>query len=174
MPSRADTDSFDAFYATHYAPLAAQVAVYLGDRAEGEDVTQEAFCRAWRHWPQLAGGANPAGWVSTVAYRLAASRWRRLRTALRHRQRTRPQSVPPPDADHLDLSLDLSAALRTLPDAQRRAVVLHYLADLPVDEIAARERVPIGTVKSWLHRARTRLAAELTEEHREGASSDPR
>ncbi|GAA3393022.1 RNA polymerase sigma factor [Cryptosporangium minutisporangium] len=154
---------FDEFYAANFAALAAQITVYLGDRAEAEDITQEAFCRAWRHWPQISGGTNPVGWVHTVAYRLAVSRWRRLRVAVAHRLRHRPQSIPPPDGGRLDLQ----AALATLPDAQRRVVVLHYLADLGVDEIAAREGVPVGTVKSWLHRGRARLATALD---REGAA----
>jgi RNA polymerase sigma-70 factor (ECF subfamily) len=55
----------------------------------------------------------------------------------------------------------LVAALATLPANHRRALVLHYLADLPVDEIAERERVAAGTVKSWLHRGRAALAARL-------------
>ena len=53
------------------------------------------------------------------------------------------------------------ALLAALPAQQRRAVVLHYLADLSVAEVADREGVPEGTVKSWLHRARTALAARL-------------
>lgn len=52
----------------------------------------------------------------------------------------------------------LAQALATLPDKQRRAVILFYVADLPVHAIAAQEGVPDGTVKSWLHRGRTALA----------------
>jgi RNA polymerase sigma-70 factor, ECF subfamily len=156
-------NQFDDFYTAHYPAVAAQMAAYLGDRAEAEDITQEAFCRAWRRWPQISRYDNPVGWVHTVAHRMAISRWRRLRTALAHRLRHRQEVVPPPDPGRLDLV----SALATLPDAQRRVVVLHYLADLGVDEIAAREGVPVGTVKSWLHRGRARLATTL--DNREGA-----
>jgi len=149
---------FDEFYTDRFPALAAQIAVYLGDRAEAEDVAQEAFCRAWRHWSAIS--ADPVPWVHTVAYRLATSRWRRLKVALAHRIRTRPQDVPPPDAARLDLM----NALAGLPDAQRRAIVLHYLADLSVEQIAAREGVAAGTVKSWLHRGRARLATVLENE----------
>ncbi|GAA0238965.1 SigE family RNA polymerase sigma factor [Cryptosporangium japonicum] len=155
---------FDEFYRRHYAIVAAQIALFLGDRAEAEDIAQEAFCRAWNRWSQVSGYDNPAGWVHTVSHRLAISRWRRLRTALTHRLRHRSEVVPPPDPGRVDLV----SALATLPDAQRRVVVLHYLADLGVDEIAAREGVPVGTVKSWLHRGRTRLATALDQ--REGAT----
>ncbi|HLT09452.1 MAG TPA: RNA polymerase sigma factor, partial [Micromonosporaceae bacterium] len=54
-------------------------------------------------------------------------------------------------------------ALATLPENQRRAVVLHYLAGLSVQEIADQSGMSPGTVKSWLHRARGSLAAQLRE-----------
>lgn len=148
---------FDAFYTARFRPLAAQIAVYLGDRSEAEDITQEAFCRAWRQWSAIGADGDPIGWLHTVAYRLAASRWRRLKVALAHRHRQRPLDVAPPDPARVDL-MD---ALAGLPDAQRRAIVLHYLADLSVEDIAGREGVATGTVKSWLHRGRGRLATAL-------------
>jgi len=55
-------------------------------------------------------------------------------------------------------------ALAGLPDRQRRAVVMHYLADMSVTEIADHEDVPEGTVKSWLHRGRAALGAQLSPE----------
>jgi RNA polymerase sigma-70 factor (ECF subfamily) len=57
----------------------------------------------------------------------------------------------------------LTQALATLPERQRRAVILHYLADLPISEVARQEGVGENTVKSWLYRGRTGLAAQLTE-----------
>jgi RNA polymerase sigma-70 factor (ECF subfamily) len=59
----------------------------------------------------------------------------------------------------------LVAALATLPAAQRRAMVLRYLADLTVAEIAERENVAEGTVKSWLSRGRAALAVQLRPAH---------
>jgi RNA polymerase sigma-70 factor (ECF subfamily) len=55
----------------------------------------------------------------------------------------------------------LVVALRTLPAQHRRAVVLHYLADLSVTEIAVDTGAAVGTVKSWLHRGRVQLAEAL-------------
>ncbi|WP_344654176.1 SigE family RNA polymerase sigma factor [Cryptosporangium japonicum] len=148
---------FDEFYTANFAAIGTQIAAYLGDRAEAEDITQEAFCRAWRRWSRVSGYGDPVAWVRTVAYRLAVSRWRRIRVAFAHRRQQRAEPAPPPDPEWLDLV----AALGTLPAQQRRAVVLFYLGDLSIDEIADREGVPAGTVKSWLHRARGRLAVEL-------------
>ena len=57
----------------------------------------------------------------------------------------------------------LVAALKQLPEAQRRALVLHHLADLPVHEVARETGVPEGTVKARLSRGRAALAALLTD-----------
>lgn len=80
-----------------------------------------------------------------------------------HRRQHGEPVVAGPEPDHVALV----EALASLPAAQRRAMVLRYLADLPVAEIADREGVPEGTVRSWLHRGRATLAARLGPEHME-------
>jgi RNA polymerase sigma-70 factor (ECF subfamily) len=59
--------------------------------------------------------------------------------------------------------VDLQRAIAGLPEGQRRAVVLHHLADLTVDDVAEVLGVSAGTVKTQLHRGRTRLAEVLHE-----------
>ena len=61
----------------------------------------------------------------------------------------------------------LTQALRQLPMQQRRALALHYLLDLPVSQIAAETGAAEGTVKSWLARGRTALAAMLAQAQEE-------
>ena len=63
----------------------------------------------------------------------------------------------------LDDTVALVTALRTLPERQRVVLVLHYLADLPVGQIAAELRCPIGSVKAWLSRGREGLALALKD-----------
>jgi RNA polymerase sigma-70 factor (ECF subfamily) len=155
----ADTTDFSAFYAASLPGLCAQLYVHTGNLAEAQDVVQEAFTRAYTRWHTIHTYDDPVAWVRKVAWNLATSRWRRMRrlVALDH-----------PDADQVvaELSPDrvaLQKALATLPPRQRKAVVLHYLADLPISEIAALTGAAEGTVKSWLHRARTTLATRLQE-----------
>jgi RNA polymerase sigma-70 factor (ECF subfamily) len=151
---------FDRFYQTWYGRLCAQVHAYLDDRAEAEDLVQEAFLRAWQRWPEIHRYDDPVAWVRRVAWNLATSRLRRLVTAGRALRRQPPPAVAPgADPDHVALV----AALRRLPERQRRVIVLHHIADLPVLEIAAELGVPKGTVVSWLHRGRAQLAVELSE-----------
>jgi RNA polymerase sigma-70 factor (ECF subfamily) len=71
--------------------------------------------------------------------------------------------VPPAGAEHVDLV----RALRQLPLAQREVLVLHYVAELPLDEVARQLRLPLGTVKSRLNRARKALTEQFRDE-REG------
>jgi RNA polymerase sigma-70 factor (ECF subfamily) len=59
--------------------------------------------------------------------------------------------------------VDLQRAIAALPAGQRRAIVLHHLCDLPVDQVAEVLAVRPGTIKTHLHRGRAALAAELGE-----------
>ncbi|WP_344616048.1 SigE family RNA polymerase sigma factor [Dactylosporangium salmoneum] len=150
---------FDEFYAAYFQPLTVQLFAYTGDMAAAQDVVQEAFCRALSRWKRVAEMDDPAAWVRRVAWNLATSRWRRARTAMAFARRHREEHVAAPSPDRVALA----QALATLPEQQRRAVILHYLADLPISDIARQEGVAEGTVKSWLHRGRTALATRLTD-----------
>ena len=150
---------FDDFYHAHFRGLVVQLAAYTGDRSQAQDLVQDAFCQAFTRWDRVAGYDDPLAWVRRVAWNLAHNRWRRLRTAQAYLRRQRETHVAGPNPDRVAVD----AALALLPPRQRRAVILHYLADLSVAEIADQERVAEGTVKSWLHRGRTALAAHLRE-----------
>jgi len=153
------TIDFDEFYHAHFRSLTVQLAAYTGDLHQAQDLTQEAFCRAFARWAKLIHYDDPLAWIRRVAWNLARSRWRRLRTARSFLSRQREEHSPGPTPDRVALT----AALTLLPPNHRRAVVLHYLADMSVTEIARQERVAEGTVKSWLHRGRSALATHLTE-----------
>jgi len=154
------TLSFEEFYGAHFQSLTVQLYAYAGDLADAQDVVQEAFCRALDRWPRVSRLDDPGAWIRRVAWNLATSQWRRAMTAARFVRRHREETVPGPGPDRIALA----AALATLPARHRRAVILHYLADVPVSEIAAQLNTTDGTVKSWLHRGRATLAAALTDE----------
>lgn len=148
-------------YASTYSRLVSVVAVAAGSRAEAEEVVQEAFVRLLPRWSTVSRYDSPEAWVRSVAFRLLANRHRRARVARRLMGRSQPvEQSPPVNADRVDIR----RALAALPLARRQVVVLHYLLDLPVAEIAAELGIPIGTVKSRLSRGREALTALLGED----------
>jgi RNA polymerase sigma-70 factor, ECF subfamily len=156
-----DEAEFDAFYTASFQRVAAQVYAMIGDRDEAQECVQEAFVRAWAHRRRLDRAEHPEAWVRTVAYRLAVSRWRRTSKGRRLQDRAvaAPTSTPAPSESHVAVV----TALRRLPEAQRRALVLHHIADLPVHAVALETGVPVGTVKARLSRGRAALAALLAD-----------
>jgi RNA polymerase sigma-70 factor (ECF subfamily) len=159
-PGPAAEQAVGELYHACYRRLVTQVYGFTGDLAEAQDVVQEAFARALARAGGLAGIDNPEAWLRTVAINAVRRRWRRRRLLdtilLRDRPLTRTVE-PPPGPERADLR----AALATLPEAFRQVVVLHYFADLSVDEISTLLEVPTGTIKSRLSRARAALAERL-------------
>lgn len=155
-------EEFDLFFASTQRRLVGQVALVTGDVGAAQDAVQEAFVRAWQHRSRLDRDAGPEAWVRTTAMRLAVSSWRRRRREV----------GPAADADRVTAGptpdrVALTAALARLPREQRVALVLHYICDLPIEQIAAETRSPVGTVKARLSRGRTALAALLGDGTRE-------
>jgi len=152
-------DDFDMFYAATSRRLVRQVFAMTGDLGEAEDAVQEAYIRAWRRWPRIRGYEDPEAWLRVVAYRISVNSWRKARNRLAAHRVGRQRELP-------GLSPDLVAlvsALRKIPEAQRRAIVLHHLAGLSVEEIAHETGAPAGTVKARLARGRRALAPLVSE-----------
>jgi RNA polymerase sigma-70 factor (ECF subfamily) len=155
-------EEFDDFYANSFRRLVGQLQAMIGDRDEAQECVQEAFVRAWSHRRKLDRAEHPEAWVRTVAYRLAVSRWRRSLRGRRAPDRALSSSgtSAPPSENHVAVV----AALKRLPEAQRRVLVLHHIADLPVHVVAREVGAPEGTVKARLSRGRAALAALLADE----------
>jgi RNA polymerase sigma-70 factor, ECF subfamily len=159
---------FDELYASSYARLVAQLHALVGSRDEAEECVQEAFVRAWSHRRRLQTAQGPEAWVRTTAYRLGVSRWRRV---VRGRRPADRAITPSPTAPPLsEAHVAVVSALRSLPEEQRVALVLHHFADLPVAEVARETGVPEGTVKARLSRGRAALAALLADDLPEGTT----
>lgn len=155
-----DEEWFASLYETCYRRLVLIVLAGTRDLAEAEEVVQEAFVTAYAKRDTVRAADNPEAWICTVALNVGRRRWRRRGIADRLSGRAQ-DSAPADLGDVRAENADLYQAIRALPVAQREAVFLHHLADLPVEEIAVRVGVPIGTVKSRLARGRTALAGQL-------------
>ena len=167
MPRASAVDRVQEVYATSYRRLVGQLTGVTGDTADAEDAVMEAFARAVNSSRSFLAADNPEAWLRTVAVNVTRTRWRRSRFFRDVSHRLVAQESY---ADLPDDRIVLLAALRQLPAAQREAIALHHLADLPVHEVAEAVGAPVGTVKARLARGRTALAALLAES---GPATDP-
>ena len=175
-PKGAGMDGVDAVhqaYQAYYHRLVGQLYGLIGDLPEAQDVVHEAYARALVRPQRFVEVQDPEAWLRTVALNVARTRFRRRwvfdRLVRSNRIRRGADTVPGLSPDRVALV----AALRSLHRPTREAVVLHYLADLPVTEVAAALGVSPGTIKARLSRGRAALARHLSDEPDASHGSPP-
>jgi RNA polymerase sigma-70 factor, ECF subfamily len=148
---------YSVFFRREYATVARMVNLVVHDQGRAEELAQEAFIQLLRHWRRVSSYDNPEAWVRRVAVRLAIKHAKR-----EHRRRTlERQSVSGVSSQETGFSLD--ETLRELSARQRAAIVLHYYEGQPIEQIALMMGCSQNTVKSHLHRGRSRLRDLLTQ-----------
>jgi RNA polymerase sigma factor (sigma-70 family) len=142
----------------------AQAYRMLADRAEAEDVTQEALMRLWRAAPDWrAGEGQVSTWLHRVVANLCIDRLRRRREAALEDlpEPADPAAAPAERMDEATRLRALSDALATLPERQAQAVALRHLEGLSNPQIAAIMQIGVEAVESLTARGRRALAAAL-------------
>ena len=135
-----------------------------GREEDARDATQDAFLTALRRLSTFRGDAAFTTWLHRVAVNACYDLLRRRGRGPVLERDADLGVEPPPVADHaddVDLSVDVRRALLEVPEDYRVVMLLHDVHDLPYDEVAQIVGVPVGTVKSRLHRAKQRLAQRL-------------
>lgn len=145
---------FDQFFAQQYERCVRVARRVVGRDDVARELAAEAFVRAWVRRHRLHDEV-PAAWITTVTRNLAIDSVRRRLAEL-----SPPPSTPSPE-DASVAKVTIADALRALPERQRSAIALRYLADCSEDEVAGLLRVSKGTVKVHLHRGLKRLRTLL-------------
>jgi RNA polymerase sigma-70 factor (ECF subfamily) len=158
-----DESAFDAFFQDSWGRLQSQAYVLTGSREQAQDLTQEAFLRAWKHWRKVSVFDDPEGWTRRVLHNLCIESWRRSRSSRSQADNIPIRSSEFPSTDHLELA----QAMRSLPGNQARALLLHDGLGMTSHETAAEIGVPEGTVRSWLSRSRKAVANRLEQSDRD-------
>jgi RNA polymerase sigma-70 factor (ECF subfamily) len=143
---------FEGVYLEGFERVYKAALVLSGNRHVAEEAAQEAFAKALERWGRLGGEQWALGWVITTALNL-------VRRA--HRGRATSVSMPELTEQDTDGSVDLWNGIRQLSRRQQEAIALHYIADLPQDQVAKAMGCEKGTVKAHLWRARQQLARFL-------------
>ena len=162
-------EDFEALVRRHQDAIFAFALNLTGQRAEADDVAQEAFVRAWRAYggydQERRSLLKERPWLHRIALNVFRNRLRRpvpleLNEAIAAAPAARePETVALRNAERARLRRQVLA----LPRPYREAVVLHHVQGLPLAEAAEVLGVPVGTVKSNCHRGLRRLQERLRE-----------
>jgi RNA polymerase sigma-70 factor, ECF subfamily len=172
---RGDKRAFELLVAKYQRKLGRLLSRMVRDPAEVEDVTQEAFIKAYRALPSFRGDSAFYTWL----YRIAINTAKNYLVALGRRAPTTTEfdnedaenfddaealrdSATPEDHLHgKQIAETVNRAMATLPEDLRTAITLREIDGLAYEEIATLMNCPIGTVRSRIFRAREAIAAEL-------------
>jgi RNA polymerase sigma-70 factor (ECF subfamily) len=161
-------DAFGQLVEQHQRRLYALTLMIVREPAGAEEVTQDAFVRAYTHLDQYDERRPFYPWVATIAVRLAQN-WLRAHGRDMRREGTALEDAPEPSVapGALDALLagernsQIWQAVAALSSAERTAVVLYYRDEMGVREIARAMGVTAGTIKTLLFRARRKLRLRL-------------
>lgn len=154
-------EGFDDFFRRSYGPTVALARVLTGDHRIAEEIAQDVFAAALARWDHID---TPAAWVRAAVANRSASSWQRRyreRRALETWAASTPHEYTLPEPTE-----EFWAEVRALPQRQAQCLVLHYLEDLSVREIATILGCAEATVRVHLTRGRQSLSArwEMTSD----------
>ena len=170
---RGDSRAFDLLLLKYQNRVASLVSRFVNDSAEVEDVTQEAFIKAYRALPKFRGESAFYTWLYRIASNTAknylVSRGRRpsadadVSDAVYFEEGEALRDSETPENNYLgqELALAVTEVLESLPEELRMALTLRELDGLSYDEIAEVMECPVGTVRSRIFRAREAIDARV-------------
>jgi RNA polymerase sigma-70 factor (ECF subfamily) len=166
-----DPQTFRKVFEEHERGVHAAAMRILGNAAQAQDVVQDVFLRVWRRPNTFDARRGELGsYLRLMARSRALDLWREGQAAGRASDRLkvvvggaepRVEEQPTSALERGDTRETVREALRRLPDPQREALVLAYWGGLTADQIARRERVPLGTAKSRIRLGLAKLREEV-------------
>ena len=153
-----------ALFDRHYVPMCRLAFVILGDHALAEEIVMEALLKTFAGWGRLREIDRADAYLRRAVVNLCRSRIRRKMIEVRVNAEARgraPRAKPDWDPESHETNRLVMEAVRALPERQRAAVVLRYYDDLSESQIAEVLDCSVGTVKSQLSKARSKLEATL-------------
>jgi RNA polymerase sigma-70 factor (sigma-E family) len=166
-----DDLEFREFFASQYTRLCWLGYLLTGNRAEAEELAQDALVRTYHRWAWGRRPNDPAAYARRVLVNRHRSRLRRALLEARYLRRNPDQQTYLPDFG--EEAMVVWAAVGRLPARQRAVLALRYHEDLTEVEVARLLGLPLGTVKTLARRGLGRLRAELASEVPDGVK-EPR
>ena len=168
-----DLEAFETLVTRHQHSVVGTAAKMLGGTADAEDIGQQVFVRVWKHAARYQPSAKFTTWLMTITRNLVFNELRRRRRSqqvsmdadegdtIRHQFVDEQAAAPSEEMLDSELHEAIDAAIASLPEAQRLAIVLRRYEGMPYEEIAEVLKTSVPAVKSILFRARAELKARL-------------
>ena len=163
-----DTAAWDALFRRYQLPLYVYIFELVRDEQTSLDIVQETFINAARHLGSLRDDARFGSWLFGIAHQKCIQRWRKQarEEMLRDEFANAPaefESAPDDLLIREEEEAEFMKLLNELPPPQRSVLLLHFVEDFSLEEIAGVTGVSLGTVKSRLHYAKKALRRLLEE-----------
>ena len=163
-----DAAAWDALFRRYQLPLYVYIFELVRDEQTSLDIVQETFINAARHLGSLRADARFGSWLFGIAHQKCIQRWRKQarEEMLRDEFANAPaefESAPDDLLIREEQEAEFMKLLNELPPPQRSVLLLHFVEDFSLEEIAGVTGVSIGTVKSRLHYAKKSLKRLLEE-----------
>ncbi len=177
-------EAFEAQIAPHVDHMYRLAVRFTGSSHAAEDLVQDVLIKVYRMRKQFTDLDQPRPWLSRVLYREFVDRWRREKRApvnfstldsaeYDHQENLSDDSCSPEnEVAGMQLQKQLALAVAKLNDDQRTLIMFHDVEGYTLEELSVVLSVPIGTVKSRIHRARARLREILNESNGTNQSFD--
>ncbi|TPV92723.1 MAG: RNA polymerase sigma factor [Myxococcales bacterium FL481] len=157
---------FTGLARAHEARVRSLLLRLCRDKSVADDLTQETFLRAYRAFDRFEGRSRFSTWIHRIAYNVYlnhSTRGKVLHMLPQGYELQLAGSDGPQEARQCEMRHDLAWGLAGLDERYRRVIVLYYFRDCSYPEIATRLGLPVGTVKTHLHRAKLLLRKRLHE-----------
>jgi RNA polymerase sigma-70 factor (ECF subfamily) len=155
-------EAWDALFRRYQKPLYVYAYELVHDEQASLDIVQETFIAATRHLGSLRDDAKFGSWLFGIAHQKCLQRWRKQdrESAALEEFATTPDEFETSPGELLirrEQESEFMNLLNQLPPPHRAVLLLHFVEDFPLEEIAAITTTPIGTVKSRLHYAKKQM-----------------
>lgn len=162
---KGDTEAFSELVKRHQHLVYNLAYRFMRENALAEDMAQEAFLKAYRLLKGFRGDCSFSTWLYRVTVSVCL-------TELNRRKKRQEVEFHPfherrevmPSTDTSDLGELIQYCIRTLPHRYNKIVTLYYIKQMSYDDIAEAMRIPMGTLKTWMHRARNQLRRLMEKE----------
>lgn len=159
-----DQQAFQALVERYQIGLINHLSRIVGDQETAEDLAQEAFVRSYRKLHKYNPQYAYSTWLYRIGTNLAFSHLRKKSTVLLEEPEmfASDQNLHQ-EAETAELRANVRSQIEKLPDNYKRVVAMYYWHGMSYEEMAAATNVPVGTIKTWMFRAKAKLKENLKD-----------